>query len=211
MDSRPLQYVTPLQTPPNVAPARPADATGDFASTLRDALRSGADAAVGQDGAVAGHEAGATALADLASFDPFGFGSEGVISTVSIAERSERLAAELTSRLDRLFADNGIDIAGPVALRSDSHGCVRVVGEHADAARIESFFAESFELQQAFVRVSSSQSLLRAAAEHEAFTAAYAEDPRGAVTRFAHLFSATAPQPDFRLTLSAGEWSWGFE
>jgi hypothetical protein len=213
MDSRPIQRVAPTQSQPATTPAsRPLGDSASFASELVDALRRGGDASSTiTPGAVDLAVAGQSERADLAAADPFGFGSDGLISTLTITTRTEQLEEQFAARLDALFAAHGIDTSVPIELRADTFGRIRVMGDHPDAEKIEAFFADSFELQQTFVRISSAQSLLRAAEQHQAFAAAYAEDPQGAVTRFAHLFNATTPEPDFRLTLAAGEWSTRFE
>jgi hypothetical protein len=214
MDPRPIPRVAPIQPQPTKAPSsRPRGDSADFARELLEALRGHGGHAASNTVALRTEDR-ATANqpdpTDLAAADPFGFGSDGSISTDTISQRSERLTDELSARFDALFAEQGIDTNGQIELRADNFGRIRVVGDHPDTEQIEALFADSFELGQGFARLSSAQSLLRAEQQYKAFAAAYADDPRGAVVRYAHLFSATAPEPDFRLQYAEGEWTTQF-
>jgi hypothetical protein len=213
MDAQPIQRIAPIEPQPAGTPAsRPTGDSADFASELLEALRGGGTASnLTAPRAADPAAASQPGQFDLAAADPFGFGSDGSISTVTITTQTEQLEAQFTARLNSLFAEHGIDTSVPIELRSDTHGRIRVVGDHPDAAKIEALFADSFELQQTFTRISSAQSLLRAATQHEAFATAYADDPQGATIRFAHLFGDTAPEVDFRLTLTDDEWTTRFE
>lgn len=128
-------------------------------------------------------------------------GEDGSISIGEIRAAYAEKFQQFTSKLNRLLEQHGIDRSCEAILRSDGTGAIHVANDHPDREKIEAIFQDNPELANEFRGLSATASFLRAADEHQKFSAAYERDPRAAVEQFSHLFDNTDPR-EFAMRIS---------
>ena len=119
-------------------------------------------------------------------------------------ENQERAQSVVQAKVDRLFAQNGIDTSQEVRLQVAGDGQVIVTNDHPQKAQIEALFKQDPELRNDFAKFSCLTSAAAAGREASAFQAAYARDPYSAVSRFSSLFSGA--RMDTTLSIQNGEY-----
>ena len=107
----------------------------------------------------------------------------------SVRDDLEALRGSVSGRLRDLFNKNGIDTSSDINLQVDELGQIRVQGNHPDKNFIETLLAGEPDLSNDFRKLSSLESLMKAAREAEKFQKAYAENPQKAIQDYSHLFN----------------------
>ena len=115
-----------------------------------------------------------------------GAGKDGVITLDEIQAFGKKYFKQAEDILVKTLEELNIPSDGSITIRTDQEGKVKVDSDLSarDNARLEAALNEHPDFQQAFIKASSSQSLVDAAEMHLAFAEAYAKDPRAAVARY---------------------------
>lgn len=81
--------------------------------------------------------------------------------------------ADFSSKVGKMFRDNGISVPPEAVLTSDGEGYVRVAGDHPDKAKIEAMFKDNPELRNQFAEISANSSLQRAVEGYDDYASQY--------------------------------------
>lgn len=84
-----------------------------------------------------------------------------------------RATAEFAADVGKLFRQNGISVPPEAVFGNDLAGRITVMNEHPDKARIESLFADDFELRNRYMQLAAGHQLQRAVEGYDEFVADY--------------------------------------
>ena len=115
-----------------------------------------------------------------------GAGKDGVITLDEIRAFSEKKFNAAKDILAETLSQLGIPSGSSITIGTDEEGVFRVDSDLSaqDNDRLETALNEHSDFQQAFMKSSSSFSLLDAGEKHTEFSQAYAQDPMAAVARY---------------------------
>lgn len=119
--------------------------------------------------------------------------ADGCISIDEMRQFFQEKSAQFQAEVNNRLLAAGVGITQPLDLTTDASGNVKVVGDHPQKDQIEAMFADDPELANQFRQISATGSLIKACEAHSEFAADYAVDPKAAVAKHAHLFSALKP------------------
>jgi hypothetical protein len=114
------------------------------------------------------------------------------------------LAETLSSDLETLFAEQGIDLEPPVEFTVGNNGEISVEGDRSDLEQIEELIAENPAIARQIRTLSAVSSHASQIERHLEFQAAYraSSDPSDVVARYSDPFGASTPS---EIALSFGE------
>jgi hypothetical protein len=135
-----------------------------------------------------------------------GFDTGGPIRIENVQVDYEKNLSAVQSKIESLFAANGIESNPAVRLQIGLDGRLIVADNHPQAQKIEPLVAEQSGLRDQFAQTSAQARLLKAAEEAAAFQKAYRKDPIKAVADYAHLFGPHT-QTAFQLSFKDGVFS----
>lgn len=84
-----------------------------------------------------------------------------------------RVTAEFAADMGKLFRQHGISVPPEAVLGNDAMGRITVMNDHPDKARIESLFANDFDLHNRYMQLASAHQLQRAVEGYDDFVAEY--------------------------------------
>jgi hypothetical protein len=125
--------------------------------------------------------------------------ADGRITLDEMRQFFQEKSADFQKEVNLRLTSMGVDTSQPLDLNTDANGRVKVVGDHPDKDKIEAMFADDPELSNQFRQISSTGSFIKACEDYVEFAADYAQDPKAAVAKHAHMFSALKPHYMVRL------------
>lgn len=79
--------------------------------------------------------------------------------------------AAFAAEVGKLFRQHGISVPPEVVLGNDAQGRITVMNDHPDKARIETLFADDFDLHNHYMQLASAHQLQRAVEGYDEFVA----------------------------------------
>jgi hypothetical protein len=120
----------------------------------------------------------------------FGVPAGEPITIDDMLAAQQKAQTKVEAKLDKLFAQQGIDTSQEIRLQVGADGQVVVTNDHPQREQIQQMFADDPQLRNDFVQAQSLAEMVGSAQEGAAFQKAYAQDPEAAVAQYWYLFDS---------------------